>query len=621
MKIKNHSGVPLASMEETQAKSDKRSKAAQLIKPYAKYTIADRLEQQAQSQQDKTFLVYNDQHFSYAEVDQRANQVANLAASRGLNAGDVCAMVLENRPEFFFIWFGLTKLGVIVAFINSQVHGAPLSHAIKETEASAVIVGEECAHLVSKTISDITDCSLLQVPLWLASDVEKTADNKVLECFDSNLALNYMDYSREFDSRVARKDITAETPSLLIFTSGTTGLPKAAIYSHMRWLCSGDVMSVTIDATESDVFYVCLPMYHGAAATSVTSTALAAGASIVVRRKFSVREFWPDVQQNGITVCQYIGEICRYLLNYDDSKNQGQGVKDHTLRCMLGAGLSGESWLSWINKFGEMDIYEGWGSTEANTNLINLDNYIGSCGRVADWSKTNFRLVKFNTDLECHEKDADGLYVPCKSGEVGEAIGMIINHPEFGGGRFEGYTSSNATEKKILADVFTQGDAYWRSGDLLRFDDNGYFYFVDRIGDTYRWKSENVSSQEVANELSGLAGLELINIYGVQVPEHEGRAGMAAIVMQQGKDFDPNAFYALTEAKLPRYAAPQFVRVSSVADMTSTFKLRKVDLQKQGYNPIGCDDPIYIRNDKLETYVRYSDEALTAVGLPPFKQV
>ncbi|ABZ76680.1 AMP-dependent synthetase and ligase [Shewanella halifaxensis HAW-EB4] len=621
MKIKNHSGVPLASMEETQTKSDKRSAAAQLIKPYANYTIADRLEQQALSQTDKTFLVYNGKHYSYAEVDQRANQVANLAASRGLNSGDVCAMVLENRPEFFFIWFGLTKIGVIVAFINSQVHGAPLSHAIKETEASAVIVGEECAHLVSKTMSEVADCSLLQVPLWLASDVEKTASKDDLEYFDTNLSLNYGDYSHEFNSKESRKGITAETPSLLIFTSGTTGLPKAAIYSHMRWLCSGDVMSVTIDASASDVFYVCLPMYHGAAATSVTSTALAAGASIVVRRKFSVREFWLDVQQNGITVCQYIGEICRYLLNDDDTRNQGKGLKDHSLRCMLGAGFSGDSWQSWINKFGEMDIFEGWGSTEANTNLINLDNYIGSCGRVADWNKTNFRLVKFNTDSESHEKDANGHYIPCKSGEVGEAIGMIINHPEFGGGRFEGYTSSNATEQKILTDVFTKGDAYWRSGDLLRFDDNGYFYFVDRIGDTYRWKSENVSTQEVANELSGLAGLELINIYGVQVPEHEGRAGMAAVVMQQGIDFDPNAFYAFTEAKLPRYAAPQFIRVSSVADMTSTYKLRKIDLQKQGYSPIGCEDPIFIRNDKSGTYECYSEEALTAVGFQPFKHV
>jgi len=269
--------------------------------------------------------------------------------------------------------------------------------------------------------------------------------------------------------------------------------------------------------------------------------------------------------------------------------------------------------------FGPVDIYEGWGSTESNTNLINLDNRIGSCGRIPDWNKTNLRLIRYDLEAGTPVLDEQGFCVPCQPGEVGEAVGFIINHPDIGGGRFEGYTTAEATEQKIKRNLFEQGDAWWCSGDRLRFDDDGYFYFVDRIGDTFRWKSENVSTQEVANALHDFNGAELINIYGVQVPAHEGRAGMAAIVMQAGKSFDPDAFYQLTEARLPRYAAPQFVRVSAAADMTSTFKLRKVDLQRQGYDPEACHDPLYVRNDKSGTYQPYSEAVLQAVGLPAFE--
>ena len=382
----------------------------------------------------------------------------------------------------------------------------------------------------------------------------------------------------------------------------------------MRWMSSGDVMEVTLGATAADVFYCCLPLYHGAAATSVTSTALRVGASIVVRRKFSVREFWQDVRRNHITVFQYIGEICRYLLN----QPVVAGEREHSLRYMLGAGLTAESWQRWLERFGPIQVFEGWGATEANANLINVDNYVGSCGRVPDWSRTNLRLVRYDVESDTHPRDEHGFYQLCKPGEVGEAMGFIVDHPQIGGGRFEGYTSAAASESKIRRNVFQAGDAYWSSGDLLRYDDDGYFYFVDRIGDTFRWKSENVSTLEVAGTLSDLPGLELINVYGVQVPEHEGRAGMAAILMQPGQTFDPQAFYDLTEARLPRYAAPMFVRVSATADMTSTFKLRKVDLQRQGYAPGLFADPLFVRDDSTRTYQPYSLQVLARAGLAPF---
>lgn len=596
----------VVSRAETQAKMDLRAQAAGLIKPADLYTLADRLEDQAEKYGDRTFLIYGEQRFSYADVNGCANQVAHAALTMGLKPGDTCAIALENRPEFFFTWFGLTKMGVVVAFINTQVNGVPLTHAITSTSAKAVIVGEECAHNFAATDG------FGDTPLWRLPDAEKPAQEGDLECLSNDYYVALQNASTDPVSTDLRQGITAETPTLLIFTSGTTGLPKAAIYSHMRWMSSGDVMAVTIDATPEDVFYCCLPLYHGAAATSVTSTALKAGSSIVVRRKFSVREFWNDVCRNQITVCQYIGEICRYLLNYESQ------VGEHRLRCMMGAGLTAESWKRWFERFGEMDIFEGWGSTEANTNLINLDNKIGSCGRVPDWNKTNFRLVRYDIEADQHLRNEEGFCILCEPGEVGEGIGFIVNHPEIGGGRFEGYTNPEASEQKVLRDVFQEGDSYWRSGDLLRYDEDGYFYFVDRVGDTFRWKSENVSTQEVASALDDFNGAELINIYGVQVPQHEGRAGMAAIVMQEDCAFDPQAFYDLTTERLPGYAAPLFVRVSAAADMTTTFKLRKVDLQRQGYDPEACNDPLFVRNDKAGTYLPYSQAVLDAAGLPPF---
>ncbi|QYX48601.1 long-chain-acyl-CoA synthetase [Pseudomonas tussilaginis] len=594
--------------EHTQALLDRRAAASAQIKPRDRYTLADRLEEQVREHGQRPFLIYAGQAFSYAQVDARANQMAHTFYAKGLRAGDVCALLMENRPAFFYTWFGLVKLGVVVAFINTQVSGRALLHALTTTAAKAVVVGEEC--LASLHATD----NLPSLAYWLLPDAENPWNGALPKGVDGHFAARLHSAPATTFPRDMRGEIEAQATTLLIFTSGTTGLPKAARYSHMRWMSSGDVMEVTLPATCDDVFYCCLPLYHGAAATSVTSTALRAGASIVVRRKFSVREFWKDVRQHCISVFQYIGEICRYLLNQPVAADE----HEHSLRCMLGAGLTPESWQRWVERFGPIQIFEGWGATEANANLINVDNYPGACGRVPDWSRTNLRLVRYDIENACHPRDEQGFYQLCDVGEVGEAMGFIVDHPDIGGGRFEGYTCADASESKIRRNVLREGDAYWSSGDLLRQDADGYCYFVDRIGDTYRWKSENVSTQEVADALGDLPGLELINIYGVQVPGHEGRAGMAAVLMQPGQRFDPEVFYALTERVLPRYAAPVFVRVSAAADLTSTFKLRKVDLQRQGYCPTACQDPLFIRDEQARRYQPYSTEALQRAGLQPF---
>lgn len=602
-----HEIIPL---DETQSKMDKRSAAAMRIAPTANYTIADRLENQATADGAHPFILHGNEVYTYAQINRQADCLAFALQQVGVQRGDTIAIALENRPAFFVAWFAIAKLGAVTAFINTHVSGKPLEHAIETIQAKGVIVGDECAKIFAQTQN------LADIPMWRLADSSATeVDLSLLPQLSNALEETQKLAPIALDFKSHRKGIEAQDPMLLIFTSGTTGLPKAAVYSHLRWLCSGDVMEVTIGADKDDVFYCCLPLYHGAAATSVTSTALAAGATIFVRRKFSVSQFWDEVIAHKVTVVQYIGEICRYLLH------KAQAPDENPVRVMMGAGLTEKAWRAWLDKFGSVEIYEGWGSTEANTNLINLDNYIGACGRVPDWQRTNFRLVKYDVENACHVRNEEGFLVLCEPGEIGEGIGYIVQDPNIGVGRFEGYSNAAENDKKILRNVFEKGDMYWSSGDLLRYDENRYFYFVDRIGDTFRWKSENVSTQEVAQVLGGYPGIELINIYGVQVPEHEGRAGMAAIVMQAGHTLDLTAFYDFVEKQLPHYARPVFLRISATADLTSTFKLRKLDLQKQGYCPKLCHDPLFIKHDDEAQYVPLNEHTLNELGFLPFNQI
>jgi fatty-acyl-CoA synthase len=599
------------SREETQRKLDKRAVASNTVKPGQEYTIADRLEEKARDFPERPFLIYGDQILSYAEVNARANQVAHAVVRLGLSLGDCVALAMENRPDFFIVWFGLNKAGLVCGFINTNLTGHPLANALVATQAKAVIVGEE----VLENFATV-ECQSLP-PLCLWNDPENPAAEELRAQFQRqspiNLSVQAAAKPRSNPNRHLRQGWAGESTALLICTSGTTGLPKAARTSHMRWLNVGDVMAASMETRPEDVFYCLLPLYHGAAAMSLGSTALCAGSAIVIRRKFSASEFWNDVRRHGITVCQYVGEICRYLLNQPESKDD----RRHSLRQMVGAGLSADVWERFVERFGIEDVFEGWGATESNCNLINLDNRVGACGRVPFWDKTNLRLVRYDLENATHPRTDEGFLIQCQPGEIGEVIGFIINHPDIAGGRFEGYTSAEATEKKIYRDVFQKGDAWWSSGDLFRHDEDGYFFFVDRIGDTYRWKSENVSTTEVAEALGNYPGLESINIYGVKVPEHEGRAGMAAIVMQPGHEFEPQSFFALAAKNLPSYAVPLFVRIAPAADMTSTFKMRKSELQRAGYDPANFSDPLFIRDEQNATYVPYSPDALERLGVRP----
>jgi fatty-acyl-CoA synthase len=500
----------------------------------------------------------------------------------------------------------LLKLGATASLVNHNLSGRSLAHCINTTGSAACLVGEEVFDAVREVAGELALPE--QRLLWVRDRAASACPGGARDFLGAAAA-------RPATNPDTTPSVRSGDTAFYVFTSGTTGLPKAALNSHWRWLSSGEQMRVTVNGGPDDVFYCVLPLYHGAAGMSLTANALSSGASIVLRRRFSASAFWEEVRSHRVTVCQYIGEICRYLLNQPERADD----RAHGLRAMTGAGLSPEVWERFQRRFGVAQIFEGWGSTEANTNLLNVDNRVGSCGRVPFRERTNLRLVRYDVDTDSHPRGSDGLMIECRAGEPGELLGLISS-PEPGryGVRFEGYTSAQDTERKVLRDVFFPGDAWWRSGDLLRFDEDGYFWFVDRIGDTFRWKSENVSTQEVADALGDFPGIETINVYGVAVPGQEGRAGMAALVMQPGATFDPAAFHAHCRARLPGYAIPLFLRLSAQADITSTFKLRKVDLQRAGYDPVRVGEPLLVLDEAEGRYVPYCSEALARLRVAPF---
>ncbi len=580
--------------EVTQAKLDQLAAATLRHTPSQRYTVADRFAEKARLHPERPFIFYEGATITYGAVDADANRVAHALHADGLRRGRVVALSMENRPEFIVAWLALAKLGITTALLNTQLRGDVLRHAVATTEAQALIVGEEllAAFAGAEPPPLCARRYVVRDPWSVATPVAAPPSVQVLD--ERAAAMP----SSEVEPAL-RADLRAGDDLFHIFTSGTTGRPKAARLSHMRYLGVGDGMSAIAGYGPDDVIACVLPLYHGAGGMVVVSCALSQGAAIALRRRFSTRRFWDDARRDGVTACQYVGELCRYLLNAPPSP----GDRDHRIRVMMGAGLGADVWRPFQERFGIARILEGWSSTEANTSLINLDGKVGSCGRIPFKERHNGRLIRYDVATDDHPRDADGRCIECGPGEVGEFIGMILDLPDSGAGRFEGYTSQDATAQKILRDVFRPGDRWYRSGDLLVQDADGYFTFVDRIGDTFRWKSENVSTQEAAETLGAFPGVAIANVYGVAVAGAEGRAGMAALVLHPDARFDGEAFHAFTRERLPAYALPLFVRLVLEADVTSTFKLRKVDLQADGYDPKRVRDPLFVRDDAHATYV------------------
>jgi fatty-acyl-CoA synthase len=557
------------------------------VHPAAKLTIADWLERWARQRPDSPAVLYEDRVVTYAELDAGANRFARWAQGQGLRKGDVVSLLMENRPEYIMAWIGLIKNGCIAALINTHLTGPALSHSINIAGAKHLILGGEMVE------SYATAGLGVEAPprLWATGGT-------VQGCEDLDAALA----DQSGASLGARDDLYCRDKALYIYTSGTTGLPKAANISHMRLLHIMMSFQGAVNGKPDDRMYDVLPLYHSAGGLCALGPPLLGGGSVVLRNRFSATEFWDDCRRYKPTVFQYIGELCRYLLNTPENSLE----HEHSLKIAIGNGLRPEIWARFQARFRIPRIMEFYGATEGNVGMINYDGKIGAIGRVPWYMRTiqKIRLVRYDVNKGVALRGPDGFCSETANGEVGEAIGKIDpNDPRF---RFDGYTGSEDTEKKVLRDAFRKGDAWFRTGDLMRRDQHGYFYFVDRTGDTFRWKGENVATSEVAEALSLFPGVQEANVYGVVIPGGEGKAGMAALVT--GPGFAIEALAAHLEENLPPYARPVFLRFQQQIEATSTFKQRKVELQKQGFNPALVADPIFVRDAETGRYTPLTPE-------------
>ncbi len=547
----------------------------------------DVIEELAARYGDAPALLSDRERFSYRELAARANRYARWALAHGIGKGDAVCLLMPNRPEYMAAWLGITRAGGVVALLNTNLAGATLAHCINIVAPKHVVVAADLLAAMGTARPHLTGAPAI----WAHG--EATDD---LPRIDRDLAAR----AAEPLAAAERPVLTIEDRALFIYTSGTTGLPKAANVNHYRLMLAAHGFAGVMDAHASDRMYNCLPMYHTTGGVVATGAMLVAGGSVVIRERFSAREFWDDVVRWECTVFQYIGELCRYLVNSPPSANETK----HRLRLACGNGLRPDVWPRFKTRFRIPQILEFYAATEGNCSLFNFDGKEGAVGRLPWFMEHRFpiKVVRFDVEAERPLRDARGFCIEAAADEPGEVIGKIINDPARPANRFEGYAEKAESERKILRDVFEKGDAWFRTGDLMRKDARGYFYFVDRVGDTFRWKGENVSTSEVALAITGFPGVKDANVYGVRVPGYEGKAGMAALVA--APDLDLAALRQHLQRELPDYARPLFLRFTPEIDVTGTFKQKKIDLAREGFDPLVASDPIFFSDPQSQSFVR-----------------
>lgn len=541
---------------------------------------------------DAPALIGERETFSHRALAARANRYARWGLDQNLGPGDTVCLLMPNRPDYMAIWLGITRVGSTVALLNTNLVGASLAHAIDLVSPRHAIVAAELFQAFESAVPHLAT----RPQIWSHGESGR-ADPRL------DLALSQYD-----DAPLAsgeERSVTLSDRALCIYTSGTTGLPKAANVSHHRLMMWSHWFAGLIETGPEDRLYDCLPMYHSIGGVVATGSVLVGGGAAVIRERFSARRFWDDIVENECTLFQYIGELCRYLLHSPAHPLE----RAHRLRLCTGNGMRPDIWEPFQERFRIPKILEFYAATEGTVSLCNVEGKVGSIGRVPAFMahRSPAALVRFDVDEGEPVRDENGFCLRCAPGEVGEMTGRLGADPEAASQRFEGYTSAAESERKILRSVFKPGDAWLRSGDLMRVDEQGFYYFVDRVGDTFRWKGENVATTEIAETISLVPGVAEVAVYGVAVPGAEGRAGMAALRIEP--DFDWALFRAVLTERLPAYARPVFVRIRTELAVTDTFKVKKQMLVEEGFDPARVMDPLYVDDAGLGAYVRL-DRAL-----------
>jgi fatty-acyl-CoA synthase len=539
-------------------------------RPSAKTSIGKVFQERAARHADKVFLKFGDQQITYREANETANRYAAVLAARGVGHGDVVGIMMRNSPQAVLLMLATVKCGAISGMLNYHQRGDVLKHSFGLLDATAIVAETDLVAHINDSGADTTGLMTLEEMDRLAATAP-TANPATTAA------------------------VLAKDKAFYIFTSGTTGMPKASVMTHYRWLRAlAGFGGLGMRLTSNDTLYCCLPLYHNNALTVALSSVLNSGATMALGKSFSASKFWDDVIRYDATAFVYIGEICAYLLNQPPKDTDRQ----HKVRVICGNGLRPAIWDEFTERFGIERVCEFYGASEGNTAFVNVFNVPRSTGICP----TPVAFVEYDPDTGEPLRGEDGRVRKVRNGEPGLLLSKVSDFQPF-----DGYTDPKASEKKLVRNAFRDGDVWFNTGDLMRSQGFGHAAFADRLGDTFRWKGENVATTEVESAVCGYDDVEESTVFGVEVPGTGGRAGMAAIQLKEGAQFDGKALAKAVYERLPGYAMPLFVRVVGELAHTSTFKSQKVDLRKEGYSK-DVEDPIYVLAGREEGYVEFYDE-------------
>ncbi|KAF2741774.1 acetyl-CoA synthetase-like protein [Sporormia fimetaria CBS 119925] len=609
-----------------------------------------RLEQHAQSSNaNSTWIIFEDRRYTYAQAYDIVLKYGTWLKSKGVQKDEVVAMDFMNSEVFVWMWYGLWSIGAKPAFINYNLTGKPLLHTIKTSGARLVIVGEEGRERYAEDVMSEGGFSAVQTGSnsgafgrqahygydgeVAAGLSEKPAGDvalgmatqgqaKKLEVlfFDRGLEQQILSLQPVRQPNSERGGQQQKDMAILIYTSGTTGLPKPAIVSWSKATLGSNLVALWIPLTPKETVYTSMPLYHSSASVLGVCSVLQGGAAICLSKKFSHKTFWPEIRASNATIIHYVGETCRYLLSAPPNPMD----KNHSVHSAFGNGLRPDVWDAFKDRFGISTILEFYAATEAPGAMWNRSTNsfsagaIGRNGTLASLLMGGaMKLIKMDPESDPPEPLRNvntGLCQQAAYGEAGELFYKL--DPENISMKFQGYYGNEkATNSKIVRNVMVKGDAYFRTGDLMKKDEEGRWYFMDRTGDTYRWKAENVSTAEVSEAVGRHPEVQEANVYGVLVPQHDGRAGCAAVILKG--EADERVLSSLGEhvgKSLPGFAAPLFLRITKEMHTTGTNKQQKGTFQKEGIEVQtveGTGDRLFwLRDGK---YVAFGEQDLAAI--------
>ena len=540
-----------------------------LARPTSKTSIGKVFQERAARFGDRVFIRFGEQQLTYREANATANRYAAVLAARGVGRGDVVGIMLRNSPNAVLMMLAAVKCGAVAGMLNYHQRGEVLAHSLGLLDAKVLVVE-------SDLVDTVDECGAPGVAPTTIEEVQRLAA------------------TAPTTNPASASAVLAKDTAFYIFTSGTTGHPKASVMTHRRWLAAlGAFGGLGLRLKGSDTLYSCLPLYHNNALTVAVGSVINSGSTLALGKSFSASKFWDEVIASRATAFIYIGEICRYLLNQPPKPTD----RAHKVRLIAGNGLRPEIWDEFTSRFGIARVCEFYAASESNAAFINIFNVPKSTGI----SPTPLAYVRYDHDTGAPLRGEDGRVQRVPAGEPGLLLSPVNRLQPF-----DGYTDPAASEKKLVRNAFRDGDCWFNTGDLMSPQGMNHAAFVDRLGDTFRWKGENVATTEVERALGSDKSVEECTVFGVEIPRTGGRAGMAAVQLRDGAEFDGKALAHTVYDQLPTYALPLFLRVVEAMEHTTTFKSRKVDLRDEAYDP-DIEDPLYVLAGRDEGYVPFYD--------------